>query len=298
MCISKNRIEKYNLLATRFKEFRKGRNCEIKHLNKKMFGAFLNWLIVDKGYSETYACKLHSDLKGVCKDARATGIEVAKDLDGVKTNRPSPYKEDSDVVVLTEDEIQRIEKLNLTSERLINARKWLIMACYTGQRGGDLTSINQDNFIQTTKGLIIKLKQEKGNKPVIIPVLPQVKKILDEGLPYRVALSNLSEYFKELGKLAEIDTPTMGRRRESINGKQRGVMRERPKYEYLSTHTGRRTFATIHYYKRLPLSVIMAVTGHANESTLREYINKKDDSHLDTFSTSIINRKQKGITHR
>ncbi len=281
--ISENRISKYKLLATRFKEFRKGRSCEIKAVNKRMFDAFFNWVMVDKGYSETYACKLHSDLKGVCKDARANGIEVSKDLDSVKTHRPSPYKDDSDVIVLTEEEIHQIELLDLTEERLINARKWLIMACYTGQRGGDLTSINKDNFMHTTKGLTIRIKQKKGNKPVVIPVLPQVKKIFDEGLPYPLALSNLSEYFKELGKLAGIDTPTMGRRRESKNGIQRGVMRERPKYEYLSTHTGRRTFATIHYYKRFPLSVIMAVTGHANESTLRQYINKKDDSHLDAF---------------
>ncbi len=117
--ISENRISKYKLLKKRFKEFRKGRELEIKKLNKKTFDAFLNWLMVDRGYSDTYACKLHTDLKGVCKDARANGIEVAKDLDSVKTYRPTPYTEDSDVIYLTEDEIKKIEDLGQTHHKII-----------------------------------------------------------------------------------------------------------------------------------------------------------------------------------
>ena len=56
----------------------------------------------------------------------------------------------------------------------------------------------------------------------------------------------------------------------------------RPKYNYISSHTGRRTFATLHYNK-IPTPIIMRVTGHKKESTFLEYINQNNDDHLDTF---------------
>ena len=56
----------------------------------------------------------------------------------------------------------------------------------------------------------------------------------------------------------------------------------RPKYEYISTHTGRRTFATLHY-RIIDTPDIMRVTGHKKESTFLQYINQNNDDHLDTF---------------
>jgi integrase len=38
------------------------------------------------------------------------------------------------------------------------------------------------------------------------------------------------------------------------------------------THTARRTFATNAYKSGVPLSAIMAVTGHASEEMLRRYL--------------------------
>ncbi|MBS9768317.1 MAG: hypothetical protein KGV44_12390 [Flavobacteriaceae bacterium] len=111
-----------------------------------------------------------------------------------------------------------------------------------------------------------------------IPVLPKVRRVYQEGLPYPITLQNLSNHFKELGKLAGIDTPTMGLKR--VNG--RGVKKLRPKYEYLSTHTGRRSFATNHFGK-LDTEMIMKVTGHARRDTFLKYIGKDENLHLDAF---------------
>ncbi|SIQ15302.1 site-specific integrase [Maribacter ulvicola] len=48
----------------------------------------------------------------------------------------------------------------------------------------------------------------------------------------------------------------------------------------MSTHIGRRTFATIHY-SELDNAFIMAVTGHKKESSFLKYVNKSNDSHVD-----------------
>lgn len=48
---------------------------------------------------------------------------------------------------------------------------------------------------------------------------------------------------------------------------------EFPKYQLVSTHICRRSFATNHYGK-LPTPVIMAVTGHTTEKMFLNYIGK------------------------
>ena len=105
-----------------------------------------------------------------------------------------------------------------------------------------------------------------------------MKKIYESGLPYTISIQKLNKHFKEIGKLANINDLIMGRIQEN----KRGVKKLRPKYKYISTHIGRRSFASNHYGK-IPTPIIMKVTGHSKESTFLTYINQSDDSHIDTF---------------
>jgi integrase len=54
---------------------------------------------------------------------------------------------------------------------------------------------------------------------------------------------------------------------------QRKILGEYPKWQMVSTHTARRSFATNHYGK-LPTPVIMAATGHTTEKSFLVYLNK------------------------
>lgn len=280
------RINGYKRLKELFQEFQSNRYIKVKDLDRNKFNDFKKWMLEKKGYSASYSLKKMSDLKTVCKDARGKGIETSADLNDIKTKQAATYDDDMDVIILTPDEIEKIEKTDLTSEALINARKWLILACYTGQRGNALTRrIKHENFEKYGKDLVIKIRQKKGNKSVIIPVLPKVKEIYENGLPYSISMQKLNKHFKEIGKLAGLNEPVMGRIIEAdkdTKGKKRGVKKLRPKYKYISTHIGRRTFASNHYGK-IPTPIIMKVTGHSKESTFLRYINQTDDSHIDTF---------------
>ena len=281
------RINAYKRLKTLFTEYQGDINYKIKELDKSKFEDFKIWLLDDKSYSQTYSLKKLSDLKTVCKDARSKGVEVYSQLNDIKVKQVSAYDDDMDVIILTPSEIEKIEKAELPTNALINARKWLILACYTGQRGQALTTrIKTDNFEQYGNDLIIKIKQKKGNKAVIIPVLPKVKDIYENGMPYIVSTQKLNKHFKQIGKIAKIDDMIVGRIIEASenNGekRKRGSKKLRPKYDYISTHIGRRTFASNHYGK-IPTPIIMRVTGHSKESTFLTYINQTDNSHIDTF---------------
>ena len=244
-----------------------------------MFKAFRKWLTEDNNYSPSYTAKKLSDLKGICKYGASLGLEVSDTLGGIKTKQVSAYDEDMDVIILKESEIEKIEQLDLDNDALINARKWLILGCYTGQRGEALTTrITPENFVSYGKDLVIKFIQKKGNKTVLIPVLPKAKEIYENGMPYTVSVQKLNKHYKTLGKLAGLNEMILGRIQEG----KRGVKKLRPKYQYMSTHIGRRSFASNHYGK-MPTPVIMKVTGHSKESTFLTYINQSDDSHIATF---------------
>lgn len=287
--LSNDRVRQYKNLKSLLQDFQKKnkKKYKIKELTKILFDEFKSWLSITRKYSDTYYTKKISDLKVVCNNARSRGVEVSFDFHGIKTPQAKTYSDDEEVVTLTEDEIEKIEKIILIDDELINARKWLIIGCYVGQRGNDLTQkINYESFKLYGSNLAIEITQQKGNKPVIIPVHPKVKAIYDESLPLPIGKQKLNEQLKEVCRLAEINTPTMGKVQEkntTIKGENRRVKKVRPKWQYIGTHTLRRTFATLHYGK-IPTPYIMSVTGHAKESTLLQYINQSESKHLDIFN--------------
>lgn len=294
--LSKSRIDSLKNLSRLFKEFQAKNIYKVKDLNKKVFDEFKVWLLNKRNYSHTYAFKKLSDLKGVCKEAHSKGIEISNELTDIKTKQLSAYEDDMDVIYLTLEEIEKIEKATLFNESHINARKWLILACFTGQRGGDLIKITSSNFKKTNNKEAIELIQQKTGVKVEIPILPKVREVYQNGLPYKVSTQKLNKYFKEIGEIAEINTPVMGRIIEASENKKekkkRGVKKLRPKFKYISTHIGRRTFCSLHYGE-LPTPIIMRVSGHLKESSFQIYVNKDNDKHLDAFLEYYKNQESK-----
>ena len=242
---------------------------------------FFEWLKIDQNYSYNTAVKKVSVLKAIISKA-SRQIETSKDLDKLEIRSVDTYEDDTDVIILSFKELDRIRSFKFESESLDNARKWLLLACYTGQRGEALTTrVIEDNFKPYKDGYKIELKQIKGSKKVTIPVLPVTKEIYENGLPYKVSTQKLNKHFKSVCKLVGIDTPTIGKLMDKET--KRNVKKSRPKYMYISTHTGRRSFASNHFDK-MPHQSIMKVTGHTKYSTFMKYVQKDNDDHIDTFN--------------
>ncbi|WP_227658687.1 site-specific integrase [Flavobacterium haoranii] len=85
-------------------------------------------------------------------------------------------------------------------------------------------------------------------------------------------------------KELNINDEVKGRKLENIGTQKNPIWRKvnstYKKYELVSTHIGRRTFATIHYGK-LPTPVIMSATGHTTEKMLLKYIGKTAKDNAD-----------------
>ncbi len=241
-------------------------------LSSELVEKFKNWLLKEKGYAVNHAGKSLAFLKSVSKDAEKLGVTIH--LNALKIEAFTESNEDRYIVTLSFNELQLIEKAELTREALINARKWLLLGCELGQRGGDLLKIKPTDIRSTPEGQLVDAYQQKGRKHVSIPITPRAQRILDQGFPVKIALQNLNEYIKEIAKAAKLEEITEGKKFDAES--KRKVFGEYPKHELITSHICRRSFAT-NYYKKIPTTVIMGITGHVKESTFLQYIGKPKD---------------------
>ncbi|WP_411895729.1 tyrosine-type recombinase/integrase [Winogradskyella sp. A2] len=291
--LSKSRINSYRSLKGLIIDFSQSKRYKIKEVNIKFANDFLEYLIKEKDYSKSYAIKKVADLKTVCYNAETNGITINQQFKKIESTKVK----NQNIVYLSPSELYTIEQLELTNQALINARKWLLLGCNIGQRGGDLLRLTESNFVKRNGYEVIELEQQKTGKNVTIPVLNTTKNILQNGLPYTISIQKLNNYIKEICKLAEINEMTEGgiyEITEMGKGKKqkRKVYGKFPKYKLITSHVCRRSFAT-NLYGELPTNLIMQITGHSTEKMLLNYIGKNSLDYAQQIADFYILKAQK-----
>ena len=303
--LSPSTIKNYNLFKNIILEYQKKIKKQIQfiEITKPFVDKFTNWLINDKNYSTNYAGKQLEILKTVCIDAEKNDIQITP------YSKIIPFFRESDkdryIQTLSFDELELIKNIDLsdreqlnrfkkdnpeltknlsiTPESLNNVRNWILLGCEIGQLGGDLLEITNENIRYNGKNYYIDITQQKTNKSVTIGIIaPHVIDIIENNLPKKIPHQKLNEYAKVICKLAGIDAVVKGTKLNTdTNRKELGNY---PKYELISSHCFRRSFAS-NYYKKIPTAVLIGITGHSKESLFLTYINKREDkdSNADLF---------------
>lgn len=273
--LSKSRINSYKALKRIFTEYQKAKSYKVKEVNIKFANDFLKYLLHERKYSKSFAIKKIADLKTVCTNAGDEGIKTHSTLKKI----PSANAKNETIIYLTPSELDLIaDSDKIKTEALENARKWLLLGCNIGQRGGDLLNITENNFVIRNGLEVIELTQQKTGKNVTIPVLETTKEILKTGLPYKISIQKLNEYVKEVCRLAEINEMTKGgiikvTEKGKGNKQKRKTYGTFPKHELITSHVCRRSFAS-NNYGILPTSLIMQITAHGTEKMFLNYIGK------------------------
>ena len=181
------------------------------------------------------------------------------------------FREDGELIYLSEDELFRIINLELSSEKLKVVRDNFCFACFTGLRYSDISKLKPENI----KDNYLEIKTEKTRDFLRIPLNQHAKAILHKNngmLPKLFSNQKTNDYLKELGELAEIN--------ESILIiKYRGIEKVEflePKYNFISSHTARRTFVTLSLEKGMRPETVMSITGHKDYKTFKKYIKLTD----------------------
>lgn len=184
-----------------------------------------------------------------------------------KTNfKKKAYNE---IIALSESEIQKLMNHDLSDRpSLERVRDLFCLLCYTGQRFEDLINFDPKDIKNNAWDFIsVKVK-----KRVIVPFegyIAPAKDIL-ERIGYSVPkISNqkFNEYIKTVGKLAGMDEIIKITR---YSGKQKLVIEKR-KYDFLSSHVGRRSMVTNLLSRNVPITLVQKLTAHSDIRTLMKY---------------------------
>ena len=147
----------------------------------------------------------------------------------------------------------------------------------------NLLKLSPDNLRKAPIGLRIDNLQQKTKKAVTVGVAdPLVIELLENEFPRRISQVVFNKQIKLLCKMARIDGLVSGfknnpktRRKEIVNA---------PKYEFVTSHIMRRSFAS-NYYGKIETPLLMNITGHSKESTFLTYIgtHQNKDALADLF---------------
>ena len=242
-------------------------------------GEYLKFATSALGLAPNSIGKDISNIKAVCRWAKDRGLNVNDHVFSRNFNSP---REATIFTTLNEEELKKIKYFK-GPNYLENAKNWLIIGCWTGCRVGDLMKLSKENIFMHNNGRkYIRYIQSKTMQMVNVPIHPDVQEIIEQcnGFPRPISSVKFNEYIKEVCYQAGLTQLIYGTKQNSkTHLKETGTYQ---KWELIKSHTCRRSFATNHYNK-LPNKVIMAVTGHATEKMLLNYIGEVENDHLEDF---------------
>jgi integrase len=224
-----------------------------------------------EGYAANTVARAIKFIKTICYHAQSNGIETHFQLNNIKTKTEKVEK-----IFLSPEEIEIIQNADVKLEHLINARDWLVISCETGQRVSDFMRFTKEQIRFEGKVPLCEFTQVKTNKIMAIPLSKKVRDLLakrEGNFPRKISDQRYNEYIKEVCRIAGIKSKIKGSK--VLKETKRKVTGVFPKYELVTSHIGRRSFATNNYGK-IPTSLLINVTGHTTEAMFLEYIGKTE----------------------
>jgi integrase len=262
-----------------FDEYR-GRTATWKEMGYEYYSELVNYL-KEKQLKGSTIDKIIKNLKLFLQQADLQdNISVNQDFKRIVSGKSlfaKVNREETDHIYLDEAEIKMITDADMPDARLSEIRDLFIIQCWTGLRISDLSRLERGNI---ANGLL-SIKTKKTKESVVIPVTEELQKVLDkypEQLPIIPTDQHFNREIKKVCKLAGIDEPIMAE--VKTNGMT--VIKQVPKYELVTSHTARRSFATNLYRRGIPSTQLMLLTGHKTEDAFLRYIRvSKIDNALD-----------------
>lgn len=279
--ISTKTVYQYVQLQTMLQRFAK-KQFSRKHKDSKQ-----DWDLseVNKDFYDSYVAFMYSErykLNTVGKHIKNLKViinslpdELRQECKIINSRECKKLAEDIDNVYLTEAELKVLEDYDFSNRpSLDRVRDWFLLLCWTGCRYSDLDKLTSEYI----KNDLFQFRQQKTNNVVAIPLHPTVKKILAKyngEIPFPIANQKFNEALKEVTKLAGFTEIIKIKRTTG------GLLQEEEhlKYDLISSHTGRRSFASNAYLSGIPSITIMKITGHKTETAFLKYIKVSPEEH-------------------
>jgi integrase len=270
--ISRATLNIYNSTLRMLLEYKKARRRKIDFntIDLDFYYDFSEYMTKKHNYAVNTVGKYIKTLKSFLTEASERGHNTNY---AYKSKRFKVTTEETDSIYLTEKELQEFYELNLSNNpKLDRVRDLFLVGCWTGLRFSDFSTIQARDI----KGEFIEVETQKTGERVVIPIHDTVKNVIEKykgktenSLPPSISNVKMNLYLKDLGHLLDsqhvktTSTITKG----GVN-----LIKTYKKYELITTHTARRSFASNLYKDGVPAYTIMKITGHRTEKAFLRYI--------------------------
>ena len=288
--------KKYNVTKHLLERYQRTKNQQIKILdiNDKFKNDFESYCLKNNYALNTISKDIRT-IKTVCNHAKHNGLTTSHQLDRIKTPQHKTEK-----IYLTFEELQKIENIDKRrlNDNYDNAKDWLIISCYTGQRISDFMRFEKTmiRYEKNKQGILkpfIEFTQVKTNKIMTVALHPKVIEILEKrnnDFPKPISDPKYNLYIKQVCRIAGLIDKIKGSKLTDLNSetttekktknkdevkqyrKEVGMYK---KWELVTSHIGRRSFAT-NFYGTIPTTYLINVTGHSSEAMFLNYLGKSN----------------------
>ena len=264
------RYKVFKRLLKRFEGFA-AKRWMIEDLNMEFVNDFL-FFGKEEEYSENTIYRTIHFVKTILNFAERKGIRTC-----VRELEVRREKQSKQVITLTESEIAQIEQTEVP-KHLQAAKDWLLISCFTGQRFSDFMHFDSQKLNLIKGKSCLLFVQQKTKKEILLPLHPTVLNTLKRNENHFPKLMDIQRYnhdIKEIARLAKLNEAIKAKKRSGFRTKEVNA----EKWEILSSHIGRRSFAT-NFYGKIPTPLLMEATGHSTEQMFLRYINPSNDERI------------------
>ena len=246
-----------------------GRGTDWEGVNEAYYFRLVQ-ILNDRGYSKNYQGSIISKLRTVMSEGYK--LKYHRNDDFLRFKK---FVEQPDTVYLTTEEVDRLWRLELSDEMERKVRDLFLIGVYTAARFSDYSRLSNENI---SKGFIT-FNQQKTSDSVMIPMSPRVSEILKRNGGHAPVLNQVvfNREIKTVCMRAKINDMVQVTKSKG----QKHVTETLPKWKLVSSHTARRTGATLLYKAGVPSRQVMLITGHKSEQAFRSYIRitKEENAH-------------------
>ena len=247
---------KYSAVIVRCYEEANGVELTWDNLSRIRCSEFIKYMREKKNLSANSVRQYCARLKAVI-NLYKDEVEVAKGVQEMLSTRAVPVLN----TWLTEDDLQKLAAYKATTgnERQVQAR--FLIGAYSGARFCDFSRLDKRNIVN---GMLTYISK-KTKKQATIPVKPLVIELLDKVVMQDMPDATFNDILRRIAEKAGINEP--------VKVFKAGQDVEGPKFNFISSHTARRSFATNLYLRGADLYSISRMLGHSSvEMTAENYI--------------------------
>jgi site-specific recombinase XerD len=203
-----------------------------------------NWLLTMKRFGTDHVGRNLGHIKMLLRFAVGEGLLPYSPVEHYKVKRGKP-----DIpVFLTDEELNRLRKYTSDSEALLRTRDLFLFQCLTGLAYVDLKQVNGANVSEEKGSKWLRIKRQKSREYSIVPLLPEAEALL-----------------KQYNNALPIPCLQIHNRRLKMIAADCHIRKP------LSSHIGRKTFATMMLNKGISMEAVAAMLGHSSVEMTRQH---------------------------